>query len=248
MPVSLPSPSHASLSPAPRNLTPWYLSFITLYRLPGQSLSHSVRLLLYWVLPLAWRIPKVLHRPDFDGFIRHCPSIISTSIIQSFFHFPRPHHQPTPRACHQSLHLIIIPTPSLHHPSPLYTQPVNASSCHPFHLPCEPPTRNSITHVLSWFCHALAHTTAWASALALTFHSVHDLMLNSPSGEQACIASCLLPDRSGVWCDGEIESPPFSFPVSPVEVLCFHSALPRCRAGDGCVGDPASSFPLTEAN
>lgn len=102
------------------------------------------------VLPLAWRIPKVPHRPDFDGFIRQRPSIISSSIAHSFFSFPSPTPSAHPRACHQSLHLIIIPAPSLHHPSPLYTQPVNASSCHPPPLPCEPPPKLHHT-----YCHAM---------------------------------------------------------------------------------------------
>lgn len=198
-------PLHARFSPKPFPRQPlassWQLDplvpIIHHVKSSARSVSHSVRLLLYWVLPLAWRVPKVPHRPDFDGFIRRCPSIISSSIIHSFFHFPRPHHQPTPRACHQFLHLIIIPTPSLHHPSPLYTQPVNASSCHPFHLPCEPPTRNSITRIVMVLSCSRTHDSLGIGTGA------HFSFSARPDTQQSVWGTGLhreLPSSGQIWC------------------------------------------------
>lgn len=192
------------------------------------------------MLPLALEDPKVPHRPDLDGFTRRSSSIISSLVISFILSFPSPTPSAHPRTCHQSLHLIITPAPSLQYPSPLYTQPVNASSCHLFPLALQTPHQNSITSIaMSFVVLAHTHTISSAPAPALTFPSVHSLLRNSSSGELTSIASLSSPWQ--IWSLA-LRNRPAPFPF-PVVVLCFHSTLRRCRAGDECV--PASSPALT---
>lgn len=148
MPVSLPD--LPTLLPARTLVTDSWVP----YRLPSPVTHQSVVAL---VLPLALEDPKVLHRPDFDGFIRRSSSIISSLVISFILSFPSPTPSAHPRTCHQSLHLIITPAPSLHHPSPLYTQPVNASSCHLFPLALQTPHQNSITSIAMILSCSLTH-------------------------------------------------------------------------------------------
>lgn len=159
-PATTMMPLHARFSPSPSRSHLVTDSWVP-YRLPSpaQSLSLPVTQSVVLVLAAAGlEDPKVLHRPDFDGFIR-CSSIISSFIVPFILSFPSPTPSAHPGACRQSLHLIITPAPSLHHPSPLYTQPVNASSCHPFHLPCKtPPPKLHYKYCHDFVMLALTHT------------------------------------------------------------------------------------------
>lgn len=193
------------------------------------------------------RIPKVLHRPDFER-------LHSVALFTHFF-------------VHHSIHSFI----SLAHPISPPPGPSSISSSHHhtstlasssltviypplerFILPSFPlALQNPPPKLHRKYCHdfvmpALSHTTQprhrqhWLSL----FIQVQNLPRNSPSGEQAHpIASLLFSDRSGVCCD-EIDS----HPLSLSQFLPSRSFAFTPRYDDAVLvtnASPASSLALT---